>query len=239
MAFFNGIESFDDLKSRFRALAKIHHPDLGGDPETMKDINEEYKTLFSFWLNRNTTNKLNTKFQNEFHTSNRWRGIKFKESFDDIKRNAIFRRFLKKNFPDCRFSVRKKIGFWVTWMTLFQGRVRLPCVHIHLKEASFEVFKRPAELRRTDFAGLWPLTYDEAHRIIQRGFVDLGRLEASEYELILTSRIQSIFVQIKDFVESYRCEDFDAHISRFDINFDYRLCIGQRNKPFRLFRRAA
>ena len=236
MVYFTGIKSFDDLKYRFRALAKIHHPDLGGDPEIMKDINAEYKPLFSYWFNRTPSSKLNSKIQQEFHTSNRWIGVNFQEPFNDLKRNTIFRRFLKKRFPDCRFSVRKKMGFWATWMTMFQMAVHLPCVHIHLKEAPFEVFKRPEELWRGDFTGLWPLTHDEARRIIQRGFVDLGRLEALEYELILTSQIQNVFAQIKDFVESYRCEDYDAHASRFNINFDYRLCIGQKNESFKFAR---
>lgn len=41
----------DDLKSRYKTLVKIHHPDVNhGDPaaeERLKDINEAYKTLLS------------------------------------------------------------------------------------------------------------------------------------------------------------------------------------------------
>jgi hypothetical protein len=43
--------SKDDLKSRYKTLVKIHHPDVNhGDPaaeERLKDINEAYKTLLS------------------------------------------------------------------------------------------------------------------------------------------------------------------------------------------------
>ena len=45
--FFNPIpETLEELKSQYRQLAMAHHPDRGGDTETMKAINAEYDTLF-------------------------------------------------------------------------------------------------------------------------------------------------------------------------------------------------
>lgn len=35
----------DELKAAFRKLAKTHHPDVGGDPEKFKEINEAYNCL--------------------------------------------------------------------------------------------------------------------------------------------------------------------------------------------------
>ena len=35
----------EELKAAYRALVKQHHPDLGGSPEMMKQINEAYDTL--------------------------------------------------------------------------------------------------------------------------------------------------------------------------------------------------
>lgn len=35
----------EELKAAFRKLAKTHHPDVGGDPEKFKEINEAYNTL--------------------------------------------------------------------------------------------------------------------------------------------------------------------------------------------------
>lgn len=43
MEYFKGIKNLDELKEQFRNLCKIHHPDLGGDEETMKAINNEYQ----------------------------------------------------------------------------------------------------------------------------------------------------------------------------------------------------
>ena len=35
----------EELKAAYRLLVKQHHPDLGGSPEMMKQINEAYDTL--------------------------------------------------------------------------------------------------------------------------------------------------------------------------------------------------
>lgn len=37
----------DDLKERYKELAKIHHPDRGGDVEVMKAINAEYDEILT------------------------------------------------------------------------------------------------------------------------------------------------------------------------------------------------
>lgn len=45
MGYFSGIKNYDDLKSVYRDLCKKHHPDLGGDTETMQRINAEYAKI--------------------------------------------------------------------------------------------------------------------------------------------------------------------------------------------------
>jgi hypothetical protein len=40
--YFAGLETVEDIKAHYRQLAKENHPDLGGDPETMKEINRQY-----------------------------------------------------------------------------------------------------------------------------------------------------------------------------------------------------
>lgn len=35
--------TLDDLKTQYRDLAKIHHPDKGGEPSVMQEINTEYE----------------------------------------------------------------------------------------------------------------------------------------------------------------------------------------------------
>ena len=38
--------TLDDLKAQYRKLAMLHHPDRGGDLDTMKAINNEHDALF-------------------------------------------------------------------------------------------------------------------------------------------------------------------------------------------------
>jgi len=42
---FSKMPSLDELKAVYRKLVKIHHPDMGGNPETAKKIIAAYSTL--------------------------------------------------------------------------------------------------------------------------------------------------------------------------------------------------
>jgi hypothetical protein len=42
MVFFAGLTTVEQIKSTYRDLARQHHPDLGGDLETMKALNAAY-----------------------------------------------------------------------------------------------------------------------------------------------------------------------------------------------------
>ena len=44
--FFNHCNTLDELKAEYRRLAMRHHPDHGGDTETMQRINAEYTAKF-------------------------------------------------------------------------------------------------------------------------------------------------------------------------------------------------
>lgn len=46
MKYFHDCTTLGELKKQYRRLAMIHHPDVGGDPETMKEINNEHDALF-------------------------------------------------------------------------------------------------------------------------------------------------------------------------------------------------
>ena len=60
--FFDDCKTQEDLKTRFKSLAKKHHPDLGGDAETMKAINAEYDVVIDRIL-RNCCNLFGTKLE--------------------------------------------------------------------------------------------------------------------------------------------------------------------------------
>lgn len=45
MEYFTNCKNLQELKSEYKRLAKIHHPDAGGDTEIMKKINAEYDRM--------------------------------------------------------------------------------------------------------------------------------------------------------------------------------------------------
>jgi len=68
MGYFKPIpETLDELKSAYRKLAMQHHPDVGGDGETMKAIINEYEALFNRVksFHRNKDGKIYEKETNE------------------------------------------------------------------------------------------------------------------------------------------------------------------------------
>ena len=44
---FNGVKDIETLRKRYRELLKKHHPDNGGNEETMKEINRQYDAVFA------------------------------------------------------------------------------------------------------------------------------------------------------------------------------------------------
>lgn len=47
MKFFNNCLTLQDVKTRYKELAKMHHPDRGGNVATMQDINAEYSFIIA------------------------------------------------------------------------------------------------------------------------------------------------------------------------------------------------
>lgn len=107
--YFNGIHSFDELKKRFRDLARQNHPDAGGNPETMKAINAEYDLLFPIWKDRAgvVTSETASSTRSEFYTANGWKGSKYDwhRSLKEI--SALVRAYVKEMYPGFKFSVSK------------------------------------------------------------------------------------------------------------------------------------
>ena len=52
MKYFESCKNLDELKREYRRLSKIHHPDLGGDLETMKAVNNAYEAAFEMLKNQ-------------------------------------------------------------------------------------------------------------------------------------------------------------------------------------------
>lgn len=65
LKYFIGVETLEELKKKYKELAKKLHPDLGGNKEKFQELNNEYDLLFKDLKNKsNKTNKDNDKFKN-------------------------------------------------------------------------------------------------------------------------------------------------------------------------------
>ena len=55
MEYFNKYSSFNANRLIYRRLARLHHPDMGGNPEVMKRINIEFELIKKQHLNKTIT----------------------------------------------------------------------------------------------------------------------------------------------------------------------------------------
>jgi len=55
MKWFHNINTLGELRSEYRRLAMLHHPDKGGSTSDMQEINNEYDLLSKTLINNNPT----------------------------------------------------------------------------------------------------------------------------------------------------------------------------------------
>lgn len=63
--YFAGVETVEELRKRYKELLKKHHPDNGGNEETMKEINAEYARLSTQMSRENKADKESTTYDTE------------------------------------------------------------------------------------------------------------------------------------------------------------------------------
>jgi hypothetical protein len=98
MKHFSNVQTLDEAKKLYRELAKLHHPDRGGDTAIMQEVNKEYDFICSKILKGEN---LNTE--------------EFNEAWDNInlfreKINAII------NLPGIQIEI-VNLWLWVTGET--------------------------------------------------------------------------------------------------------------------------
>ena len=69
MKWFKVVHTLDELRTMYRKLALLHHPDRGGSTADMQEINNEYDTLSKRLINSNTTFSEGRKSWEEFVSS--------------------------------------------------------------------------------------------------------------------------------------------------------------------------
>lgn len=103
--------SDDEIKSAYRKLSKIHHPDVGGDPEKFKELNEAYVNLTNksrkIYIENNPT--FNYTYGYEFKTPNKDIFIVMDITKDDIELGYKWTKIKKQRFINNWWNVEKRI----------------------------------------------------------------------------------------------------------------------------------
>lgn len=104
-AYFSGVKSVEELKSKYHELVKIHHPDIGGDEEIMKAINAEFDKVFV------KVKDIHLKFD-----GSTWEA---KGERVDNQKAAEYRKIIMDMFPvilSLKGVVIEIVGCWI-WIT--------------------------------------------------------------------------------------------------------------------------
>ncbi len=225
MSYFKKIQSLDDLKEQFKKLAREHHPDAGGDAEIMKQINQEYETLFPIWKYRynmsaeQPTEETAYSTRSRFYTENGWEGDNYDAKLTLKEIAKIVRKYVKEEYPTYKFSVR----------TAYASMVQE--LHVDLLESPIEIYKTFDELTDADKVGLikkaerndyFHLTsWNDAE--LQE---ELERIweEHGNFYKCLNDVTSAVISDVDNFVNSYNYDDSDGMIDYFDNNFYYFGC---------------
>lgn len=225
MSYFKQVQSLDDLKEQFKKLAREHHPDAGGDAEIMKQINQEYDTLFPIWKHRynmsaeQPTEETAYSTRSRFYTENGWEGDNYDAKLTLKEIAKIVRTYVKEEYPTYKFSVRIKYASMVQEL------------HVDLLESPIEIYKTFDELTNEDKVKLigkaesnnyFHLTsWNDAE--LQE---ELERIweEHGNFYKCLNDVTSAVISDVDNFVNSYNYDDSDGMIDYFDNNFYYFGC---------------
>lgn len=128
MKYFKNIPTLSELKKAFRALVIANHPDKGGDTKTMQEINAEFEKLYNSLKDCKETT--NTGYETDYQGATAqeytqhvyeeygWTGKNYTGEHDLQKLAKIFRDWLRKVYPSCKFSVVTSRGYRTVQITL-------------------------------------------------------------------------------------------------------------------------
>lgn len=226
MKYFTNCRTLDELKKEYRRLAMLHHPDRGGDTETMKAINNEYDAVFpAFRLAYNKTaetptNETAESTRSEFYTQNGWKGSRYDSSRSLKEIAEAVRKFVKEQFPTYKFSVRTH------YASMCQELI------VEMKEAPCKVYKDFSELteqdkhdliRRMEYNNVFSITsWNDSE--LEQEFTRIWN-ERGDYYRCVSDQIQAAAEAVDEYVNSFNYSDCDGMIDYFDVNFYYFGCL--------------
>ena len=143
------------------------------------------------------------------YTQNAWEGEKYNGNkwLTSTEIAKAIRKDLKKAFPDCKFSIRKKD---------FAGG---GSITVSLMMAPFKVIEKAND------------EYDKTYCQINNYCLDKYLLPDSVLQL--TPQAVDLLKKVTEIAQAYNYSDCDSQIDYFDVNFYFHLEIGQWDKPFK------
>lgn len=242
MKYFKKIDSFKDLKNKYRDLLKANHPDNGGNVEIMSEINCEYDALFKIWkdktqdLTEEEKKETASASRRNFCTAFGWEGSRYDSNLTLKEIAKIVRNYVKEKYPTCKFSIR----------THYASMCR--SLSVELKEFPAKMYKTVDDLRAEGLTEAKTyidsngkeVTYQEYTEEIQtmlrrlryNGYFELESwtdedvFEAYEkaYKIsyfyrIKTEYFTNVINDVESFIKSYNFEDIDSSIDYFHVNF--------------------
>lgn len=229
MQYFTNIKSFQDLKDRFKELARANHPDAGGNEEIMKAINREYDELFPIWRNRHNKSsetpvtETADSTRSEFYTENGWAGSNY-----DINRSTkeicqIIRAYVKEVYPTYKFSVR------------FMTASMCSEIYVKLVNSPIEIYKTWEELTQEERFKVWQKAEtnrwvepfgcldDEHEKLLKEAYQEHSFLK------VYNEATKAVIDDVDQLVNSYRYEDIDSMIDYFNVS-DYYFGVSLSDK---------
>jgi len=158
------------------------------------------------------------------YTGYGWEGKNYSENLSTKDIAKIIRQRLKKEFPECKFSVRCRY---------FSGGSEIT---ISLMESDFEVFNRDYRQNRNGrFYTEDDYKYAQLNHYVflRHGFDDVDGYNNGMY---LTRKAWNVLKRVVEMANGYRYDDSDAQIDYFDTNFYLDLEIGKWDKPFKVLK---
>ncbi|MDR2597279.1 MAG: hypothetical protein LBC76_08180 [Treponema sp.] len=223
MKYFNS-KTLDELKAEYRRLAKENHPDLGGDTETMKEINAEFDLLFRIYEKKAPVKTYNSEpetageFRRKFYTDNGWEGSRYNPNLRLRDIAPIIRGYVKDVYPTWRFSVVQEhysngCSLWITLTEapeniFLEDRIK---AHPRREYSNEDAALLCRQLNASSSIQSWQWYYDW-----------------------MTDKAQAVLKDIEVLVNSFRYDDSDAMFDYFSTNFYPHFCIGRWNKPLKI-----
>ena len=223
MKYFNS-KTLDELKTEYRRLAKENHPDLGGDTETMKEINAEFDLAFRILEKKAPVKTSNVEpetagdFRRKFYTDNGWEGSRYNPNLRLRDIAPIIRAYVKDVYPTWRFSVVQEH---------YSGGCGL---YVTLMEAPENIFieDRIKASPRREYS-------NEDVSILCRQLNASTNIQNWEwYYNWMSDKAKAVLRDIEALVNSFRYDDSDARVDYFSTNFYLHLYIGKWNKPLKI-----